>query len=445
MRPEPSVLGIQASVLACVVGNFLLRLSNSSTGTLMGLLLAAIDRARGDVPASAVGLLAVSFYATELLGAPWFGAQSDRYGPRPFMVAGPICGAVAIQLIGWPSAVIGWPLLLGSMALGRMVEGLSTATSVPSTLSFLSSQTAGSPATRARVMAWYEMATVVGIGGGFVAGGVLWDRLGHGAFAAVTAVYALSLASFWQVRGYPSSWTLRVPPSPAPHRGAEGAGGSSKAASRAALLAVLQRPRVLRFVPAWLFVNTVVGVWFTHSAFLLTGEPQAGQYLAGGFTGSSLGGAFVLVGGAFTVGIYLWGMAIGARRRTSVMALTVAGLYIVCAALFAINRTGQGAEHGLFTGLLLLGIVVTSGFTPAALAYLADISEEMVEQRGAVMGLYSVVLGVGQLLGGALGSPFADVGGVDGLILLTGLLATGALMAVFVLGRYEHEHITAGS
>jgi MFS family permease len=415
------------SVWYCIAGNLLLRLSNSSTGVLMGLLLASIDRQQGDVPAVAVGLLAASFYVAELLAAPWFGALSDRYGRRLFMIAGPIFGALAVQLIGWPSLLVGWPMLLWIMAIGRIVEGLSAASSVPATLSYLSSETAGDAANRGRVMAWYEMATVVGIGGGFVAAGLLWDRLGHGAFLAVTAVYPLSIAAFAAVG------------KPRPSRG----GRTSRSP---ALLGVLRRPSILRFVPAWLCVNTVAGLWFTHSAFQFTGEQQAGQYLSGAFTGASLSAGFALFSGAFIVGVYLWGVTLGTHRKTSIMALTVSGLYAVCLSLFVLNHLGQagGLSVTVPTVAFLISAVVASGFTPAALAYLADISEETAEQRGAVMGLYSVILGLGQLLGGALGGPFADAGGVDGLILLTALLTTGALATVLALRHFEREEMAAG-
>ena len=46
-----------------------------------------------------------------------------------------------------------------------------------------------------------------------------------------------------------------------------------------------------------------------------------------------------------------------------------------------------------------------SGFTPAALAYLADITEDYAGDRGAIMGLYSVFLGVGQFVGVIAGRP----------------------------------------
>ncbi len=430
-KVSSAVPSASGSVWLCIIANMLLRLGNSLTGVVMSLVLARMTITEVDVPAYAVGLLAVGFYLTELVGAPIFGALSDRHGRWRYMVAGPICGGIAIQLIGWPSVVMVWPVLLVPMVVGRMIEGLSTAVSAPSVLSYLSLETRGIAGNRAAVMAWYEMATVVGIGGGFVAGGVLWDRFGHGTFVVGTLIYLLSLVLFLRTRDAPAIAESNET-EPAVSRPSHGAAG---------LLTVVRRPRVLRFLPAWLCVNTVVGVWFTHSAFQLTGERHANQYLAGGFSGTSLGGAFALFGLAFMLGIYFWGMWIGNRSKTDVMLATLMGLYGVCAALLAINMFGQlgGWLVTLLVAFFLISIAVMSGFTPAALAYLADISEEMPEQRGAVMGLYSVMLGLGQLAGSALGSPFAELGGVNGLILLTTILVTGSLLTVLGLRRYERR------
>ena len=98
-------------------------------------------------------------------------------------------------------------------------------------------------------------------------------------------------------------------------------------------------------------------------------------------------------------------------------------------------------------GLVMIGIFVESGFTPAALAYLAEIAEERAEDRGSVMGVYSVLLAVGQLLGSALAAPFADAQfhgerlGMNGLIVLTGLLCLVALFTVMLLGHAERRHV----
>jgi predicted MFS family arabinose efflux permease len=93
--------------------------------------------------------------------------------------------------------------------------------------------------------------------------------------------------------------------------------------------------------------------------------------------------------------------------------------------------------------MVLVGVFVESGFTPAALAYLAEIAEERAEDRGSVMGVYSVLLSVGQLLGGALAAPFAERLGINGLIILTGLLSLVALFTVMLLGQTERRYSRA--
>jgi MFS family permease len=73
-----------------------------------------------------------------------------------------------------------------------------------------------------------------------------------------------------------------------------------------------------------------------------------------------------------------------------------------------------------------LALFVLSGATPAALGLLADVSEGFEEDRSAIMGLYSVFLGVGQVIGAAVGGLAASWRGIDGLVVATaGLLAIG--------------------
>jgi MFS family permease len=73
--------------------------------------------------------------------------------------------------------------------------------------------------------------------------------------------------------------------------------------------------------------------------------------------------------------------------------------------------------------------MVESGFTPAALALLADIVGSQ-SGRGAAMGVYSVLLSIGAIIGslmaGVMGVRFA----VDGLIHGTVAMAVIAMIAV---------------
>jgi MFS family permease len=87
--------------------------------------------------------------------------------------------------------------------------------------------------------------------------------------------------------------------------------------------------------------------------------------------------------------------------------------------------------------VLIVGLFVVSGFTPVALAYLAEISGTRVEHRGAVMGLYSVFLGLGQFIGSGLGGVFITWTGMgfNGLILGTFILGVIAFACVMWLRR----------
>jgi predicted MFS family arabinose efflux permease len=55
------------------------------------------------------------------------------------------------------------------------------------------------------------------------------------------------------------------------------------------------------------------------------------------------------------------------------------------------------------------------------------------------MGLYSVFLGLGQLLGNGLGGLFAQTWGLDGLIYLTALLALIALISLLFLFQQDRR------
>src|SRR5438132_5329473 len=138
-------------------------------------------------------LVAVTFYASELIAAPLFGAWSDRIGRKPFMILGPIFGGIAAQLMGLT-------MIIPVLVLVRVLQGISTATAAPATLGFLSAQTATSEKLRGRVMGFYEAATVVGLAVGAAVGGKLHDQFGQFAFTIVAVLYVLALVPFLFVR-----------------------------------------------------------------------------------------------------------------------------------------------------------------------------------------------------------------------------------------------------
>jgi MFS family permease len=78
----------------------------------------------------------------------------------------------------------------------------------------------------------------------------------------------------------------------------------------------------------------------------------------------------------------------------------------------------------------VVAMLVAAGFTRSAFAHLADLTEHLDGSRGAALGLYSLFLGMGQLVGGGLGAPMVANWRMDGLLLLTSLFVTVALVGV---------------
>jgi len=396
-------------------GTFVLRCASYAAGLIIPVSLGLKSRTDSDITAAYASLIGVAFYSAELLAAPVFGALSDRYGRKPFMMLGPIFGGIAIQMLGLTAAI---PVFV----LVRVLEGFSTASSAPATLSYISAQTATSPRLRGRVMGFYEAATVIGLAAGAAVGGRLYEHFGALAFSMVTAIYVLALVLFSFVRRH----------GPLAKRSADHRG----------LVQRLLNRRIMRFAPAWLAANAVVGAWLNGGPYLAAGAPDPAQFLMQQRSPSEIGMATLTFGVVFTIGAIAWGFIMPVVGRQATLLAGVFGLGFTSVMLWALNGLGEDPERGAVTPLLLLvvvGIFIESGFTPAALTYLADIAEEQAQDRGSVMGVYSVLLSVGQFLGTALAGPFATAAGFNGLILLTGLLCAIALFTVLLLGRGERR------
>jgi MFS family permease len=419
-RPaEPDI----RSISLALSGTFVLRCASFAAGLLVAISLGITSRDEASIGVGYASLVAVTFYMAELIGAPLFGAWSDRIGRKPLMILGPVLGGIAAQLLGLT-------MLIPVLVLVRVMQGLSTGAAAPSTLSFLSAQTVTSEKLRGRVMGFYEAATVVGLAlGGWVAG-QLHDRFGALSFTIVAVMYLVALVPLLFVRD--RAWVPRV-----------------KRASGNVLARMLNR-RIMRFAPAWLAANAVLGAWFSVGPFLAAGAPDRAQFLMRGFSASEISTAYLVFGVLFTVGAITWGFVMPSIGRQATLLGGVVGLGFTSVALWALNHVEFDATHSLvpiLVALVMVGVFVESGFTPAALAYLAEIAEERAEDRGSVMGVYSVLLAVGQSLGSALAAPFADAQfhgerlGMNGLILLTGLLCLVALFTVMLLGHAERRHV----
>jgi hypothetical protein len=174
------------SLTLALSGTFVLRCASQAAGFLVAVSLGIKSRDELNLTAGVASLVFVCFYAAELIGAPLFGAWSDRIGRKPVMLLGPVFGAIAAQLLGLT-------MLIPVLVVVRILQGLSTASSAPATLGFLSAQTARSEKLRGRVMGFYEAATVVGLAVGAAVGGKLHDQFGQFAFTIVAVLYVAAV------------------------------------------------------------------------------------------------------------------------------------------------------------------------------------------------------------------------------------------------------------
>jgi MFS family permease len=103
----------------------------------------------------------------------------------------------------------------------------------------------------------------------------------------------------------------------------------------------------------------------------------------------------------------------------------------VCLGLFLFNHSqAEGAAARWLIGTATcLCIMVESGFTPAALSLLAG-AVGATAGRGAAMGIYSVLLSLGAIVGSLLAGWLASMFLVDGLIYGTLAMAVIALLLV---------------
>ena len=424
------------SLWAVLAGTFSLRFSTGLTGAMLGVYLAALpDHGGPAVGAIVLGVFGALFYLAELVLSPVFGVLSDRQGHHRVMLYGPIFGAVAVIMTGFtadlglppPLAVLLVPITGSLVVLGvtRVLEGASTAASIPSILGYIAMVTAGDELLRGKAAARFEGATLLGLGAGFAAAPVTFALLGPTAFFLNALLYAASFLIFWTVKD------------PAGDKNAE----RPAHVGFGRYLELLRSSHVWLLAPTWIAVNASIGLWFSQSLFQFAQENPdfPNQALMRGFTAIQISGTAVVVGIIFGLGLLYWGNRFRNTRRTTIILYGIIGGGALVAAGIVVNH-GLGLPQLAIlaaAGVAAFGLFVMAGATPAALGLLADISERFPNDRGAIMGLYSVFLAVGQIAGALIGGFAADAAGIDGMLVATAVLLVVALLPLAQLRRSE--------
>lgn len=384
----------------------------SGSSALIGFYLASLALQGRPIDAALIGFLEVAFNVSALITAVPFGILIDRFSPRFVIVLAAILGAIATQLFGLSG-------LIGIFFVSRMFEGAASAGGNSGILVHLTDLTSPVPEKRGRVMSGFEITIFGGLALGSLISGPLWDQFNTTAFSMLSACYVVAALLFnWGAR---QSVRAKKPISDSPWAGVR---------------AAVNDPFLRKLAPAWLAYNTVTGIWISQTVFQLSGPPREGQFLVGLLANNApLVGLIIF---AFTIvtaiGIFIWGRVLTHQPRVKVMRIAITGMFANTFFFFLINASGNwsiGVRIALFAcyGLCVL---VQSGFTPAALSFLADIAENS-KGRGASMGIYTLLLSLGNITGALSGGFLAQWQAFNGMLIATICFATIAILSLSLL------------
>src|SRR5664280_2859486 len=372
------------SIVSMLVATFVLRVSTSITAGLLVFFVNDLTKGSGGGQGS-IAILTGGFYATELTGAIVFGILADRYGRKVIMILGPLFGSIAVFMTGLTTHI---PVLF----VTRLLEGSSTAASIPSTLGFIAAETAHDERLRGRVVSQFEL---VSLGGMLAVGpalaGILWDAFGRPAFFLNCGFYAVALGLYaYGVHEVPRNRQADLGPALPAAPALPATPARRKAISGVSrYLRMATNRKILLFAPTWLAINAILGLWALQAPLLLKGNVyDPGQFLMQGISATSIGLGTAALAVVFGGGILFWGLVYARFRRTTMLLLGVGAFVVMTFDILAINHLG-GTSTGVLAGLGVVAVVslfVMSGATPAALGLLADVSEGFEEDRSAIMG-----------------------------------------------------------
>lgn len=391
----------------------LLRIASGADGILIGLYLAVLDNGGARKSVALVGILSAVSFAAELLASIPMGLASDALSPRWLMTGGALTGAFATLLFG----------LTGKTSIfftSRILEGLSAAAIVPALLAYLAAETEYDGALRVRMMSYFELTLLAGLALGGIVASQLFRWLHTGAFAALAVAYLLCAGLLFT--------------------GAVGAPRHKVETAWASLRIASHLPELRRLAPVWLCVNCVIGLWLGSTLpFLLTQRVKSRQYLAGIFANDPRRVGWLLLEYAivFSAGVTVWSFILPHMKIRRAMTITLGAMLPVCAGLYLLNHSSSEstAVRWVIVVLTALAVMIESGFTPAALAWLAEVLPPQ-SGKGAAMGIYSVLLSLGAIAGSLLAGLLGQRYAIDGLLYGTVMVAVLALVFLhWVPGR----------
>lgn len=339
-----------------------------------------------------VGIIAAAYPVTETICGPWIGILVDRFGRRKWIYLGLTISTVALFAFALSTNI-------AYLVAVHAVQGVAAAMIIVSALTMVTD--ASTSATRGKEMGVYDFANLGGYMVGIIAAGIL-TRISS---QTTPFYFAASLAAIGALFAY-----FKV-------KETKKKGKQRILSPIQTLKILLTHRRAAAMFPIWLAITTFVGV-------ALTFGPRLGPSPI--LTSLLFGGAVLVL----AVTQPFFGHLSDKYGRDKLMMLgllSVLGLFFTAIEML---RGRLGFDFGA-PFLVVFGIG-SFAFPPAALATLGDLAPE--RSRGTTMGVYSVVISLGTIIGPLLGGYLLDRYGMSslfysGLVILIGALGLSILIA----------------
>jgi len=346
-----------------------------------------------------VAVVLAIYPITELSTVSFFGSYSDKIGRKPILAFSLFITALTAFLFGVAHIEI-----LAFIFAGLF--GIGAASKVTTTLSMIAD--CSSENNRARLMGYYDLATLMGLAGGFGLGIILLE-LGYAPdlllFAAAGAlaiggVLVLLLVKETRVVSHEEVSMLDL------------------------LKEVARDKRIQKMLPVYIPIIALYGLAISKTKHIVE------EYFD--ISATDMIFLFAMLGISLVLGIIVMGhLSDHLRKRRPFIVVGLIGFGALSYMLVAVPFDSLWT-NGLWPLLPILGFVA-GAFPPAAMAYLTDISS--AEARGSTMGVYSIFFGSGMIIGPLAGQFAYAMGGLfPGLALLV-----VAFIVIACIGTYFLE------